>query len=49
MARLCQEHVWNARRSVNVERHMVRSVFGWFHESRNRVPTLSFAITTEIS
>ena len=38
LARLLQEHVWNARCSVNLGRHMVRSVEGWFHECRNRVP-----------
>ena len=32
-----QEHVWNARCSVNLGRHVVRSVEGWFHERRNRV------------
>ena len=32
-----QEHVWNARRSVILGRHMVRSVEGWFREGRNRV------------
>ena len=33
-----QEHVRNARCSVNLGRHLVRSVEGWFHESRNRMP-----------
>ena len=34
-----QEHVWNARNSFNLERHMVRSTEGLFHESRNNVPS----------
>ena len=33
-----QEHVRNARCSVNLGRHLVRNVEGWFHEGRNRVP-----------
>ena len=34
-----QAYVWYTRRSVNLARHIGRSVEGWFHESWNSVPS----------